>query len=154
MGGKYMARMHIRRRGRSHSKRPIRLKKPEWITLTPEEVEEMALNLAREGKYPSEIGIILRDQYGIPTFKQVTGKKLTKFLKEMGVKYEYPEDLSRLIEKAKKLSSHLKMNRKDYRNKHSLELIEAKIHHLSKYYKKRGILPVKWRYRTVVARVE
>ena len=148
-----MARMHIRRRGKSHSKRPVVMKKPEWLMHTPEEIEEIALKLAKEGKYPSEIGMILRDQYGVPTFKQVTGKKLTKFLEEHGIKYEYPEDLARLLEKAKNLTNHLKIHRKDYRNKHSLELVEAKIHHLSKYYKRKGLLPKKWRYRTVVARV-
>ncbi len=149
-----MARMHIRRKGKSHSKKPVVLKKPEWLTITKEEVEEIALKLAREGKYPSEIGRILRDKYGVPTFKQVTGKKLSKFLKENGIVYEYPEDLARLIEKAKNLTKHLRIHRKDYRNKHSLELIEAKIHRLSKYYKRKGVLPPNWRYRTVVARVE
>jgi small subunit ribosomal protein S15 len=146
--------MHIRRKGRSHSKRPIKMAKPEWLQLSQKEIEEIALRLAREGKYPSEIGMILRDQYGVPTFKQITGKKLTKFLEEHGIKYEYPEDLARLIEKAKNLTNHLRIHRKDYRNKHSLELIEAKIHRLAKYYKRIGKLPKGWRYRTVVAKIE
>ena len=149
-----MARMHIRRKGKSHSKRPVKMTKPEWLPLSQKEIEEIVLKLAREGKYPSEIGMILRDQYGVPTFKQVTGKKLTKFLEEHGIKYEYPEDLARLIEKAKNLTNHLKVHRKDYRNKHSLELVEAKIHRLAKYYKRLGKLPKDWRYRTVVARIE
>ncbi len=149
-----MARMHIRRKGKSHSKRPVEMKKPEWLQLTPEQVEEIALKLAKEGKYPSEIGMILRDQYGVPTFKQVTGKKLTKFLEEKGIKYEYPEDLARLIEKAKRVAAHLKVHKKDYRNRHSLELIEAKIHHLAEYYKRRGILPKDWKYKTIIAKIE
>jgi len=146
--------MHIRRRGASHSTRPVVMKKPDWVELSKEEVEEMALKLAREGRYPSEIGRILRDEYGIPSFKQITGKKLVKFLKEKGVNYEYPEDLARLIEKAKNLTKHLKQNKKDYKNKHSLELIEAKIHRLSKYYKRIGVLPKDWRYRTIVAKID
>lgn len=149
-----MARMHIRRKGRSHSKRPVELKEHEWIKYTREDIEKIVLKLAKEGKYPSEIGMILRDQYGIPTFKQVTGVKLAKFLRDRGIEYEYPEDLAKLIEKAKKLVNHLKSNRRDYKNKHSLELIEAKIHHLAKYYKSRELLPKKWKYRTVVARIE
>jgi len=128
--------------------------KPDWLKLTPEEVKEIALKLAREGKYPSEIGMILRDQYGVPTFKQVTGMKLSEFLEKEGIKYDYPEDLARLIEKAKRLTAHLKVHKKDYRNKHALELIEAKIHHLAKYYKRIGKLPKDWRYRTVVAKIE
>lgn len=149
-----MARMHIRRKGKSHSKKPVEMKKPEWLEISPEEIKQIALNLAREGRYPSEIGMILRDQYGVPTFKQIAGVKLTKFLREEGIEYEYPEDLARLIEKAKSLTNHLKTYRRDYRNKHSLELIEAKIHHLAKYYKGKGVLSKKWRYRTVVARIE
>jgi len=135
-----VARMHIRRKGKSHSKRPPILKRPEWVKLTPEEIEQIVIRLAKEGKWPSEIGMILRDEYGIPTFKQVMGKKLVKFLEEKGIKYELPEDLARLIEKAKRLMNHLKVHKKDYKNKHALELIEAKIHNLAKYYKRVGRL--------------
>lgn len=149
-----MARMHIRSRGKSHSKKPIIMKEPDWLQYDVEEIEKIVLKLAKEGKYPSEIGMILRDLYGMPSFKQITGKKLAKFLREKDIIYEYPEDLAKLIDKAKNLTNHLKTNRKDYRNKHSLELIEAKIHRLSKYYKRKGMLPKKWRYRTVVARLE
>ena len=149
-----MARMHIRRKGKSHSKRPPILKRPEWVKLTPEEIEQIVIRLAKEGKWPSEIGMILRDEYGIPTFKQVMGKKLVKFLEEKGIKYELPEDLARLIEKAKRLMNHLKVHKKDYKNKHALELIEAKIHNLAKYYKRVGRLPPDWSYKTVVAKIE
>lgn len=149
-----MARMHIRRKGKSHSKRPPILKRPEWVKLTPEEIEQIVIRLAKEGKWPSEIGMILRDEYGIPTFKQVMGKKLVKFLEEKGIKYELPEDLARLIEKAKRLMNHLKVHKKDYKNKHALELIEAKIHNLAKYYKRVGKLPPDWSYKTVVAKIE
>ncbi len=149
-----MARMHTRRKGKSHSKRPPILKRPEWVKYSPEEIEEIVIKLAKEGKYPSEIGMILRDEYGIPTFKQVMGKKLVKFLEEKGIKYEYPEDLARLLEKAKRLINHLRVHKKDYKNKHALELIEAKIHNLAKYYKRVGRLPKDWRYKTVVAKIE
>ena len=148
-----MARMHIRRRGKSHSKRPAVMAKPEWVTMSREEIRELVLKLAREGRRPSEIGMILRDQYGIPTFKQVMGVKLTKFLEENGIVYDLPEDLANLIDKARRLKEHLKKHKKDYRNKHSLELIEAKIHHLSKYYKRIGKLPPDWKYKTYVATV-
>ncbi len=149
-----MARMHIRRKGKSHSKRPVTMAKPDWVEMSREEIAELVIKLAREGKRPSEIGMILRDQYGIPTFKQVMGVKLTKFLEMNGVTYDLPEDLAMLIEKAKRLMNHLKYHKKDYKNKHSLELIEAKIHHLAKYYKRVGKLPKDWKYKTYVAQVE
>ena len=47
--------------------------RPEWVTYSNEEIEEMILKFNREGKSTSEIGIILRDQYGIPKVKDVTG---------------------------------------------------------------------------------
>lgn len=146
--------MHIRKKGKSHSKGPIRREKPEWVTMRPEEIERLVLRLAREGRRPSEIGLILRDQYGIPSFKAVMGCKLKEFLEAKGIKYDYPEDLARLIAKARRLQDHLKVHKKDYRNKHSLELIEAKIHRLSEYYKRIGALPKDWKYKTVVAKIE
>jgi small subunit ribosomal protein S15 len=36
----------------------------------------------------------------------------------------------------------------------SLELIEAKIHRLSKYYKRTGKIPGNWKYSAVIAQLE
>ena len=52
--------------------------KPDWVTYSNEEIEEMILKFTKEGKSTSEIGIILRDTYGIPSVKEST-----KSLKEM-----------------------------------------------------------------------
>ena len=145
-----MARIHARRRGKSHSTRPVAMKFPDWLELTPEVVEQLALQLAEEGRSLSEIGATLRDQYGVPTFKQVTGKKLLSFLREQKVNLDLPDDLKKLIEKAEKLRRHLNKNKRDYKNKHALELVEAKIHRLAKYYKRIGRLPEKWKYSTAV----
>lgn len=145
-----MARIHARRRGKSHSTRPVTMKFPDWLELTPEVVEQLVLQLAEEGRSLSEIGATLRDQYGVPTFKQVTGKKLLNFLREQKVGLDLPDDLKKLIEKAEKLRRHLSKNKRDYKNKHALELVEAKIHRLAKYYKRVGRLPEKWKYSTAV----
>ncbi len=146
--------MHIRRRGKSHSTRPPSKKVPIWLDLTPETVEQIVHKLAKEGKTPSEIGLILRDEHGVPLFEQVTGKKLTRFLEEKGEAPEMPEDITRLLDRAKGLIAHLKQNKKDRKNKHALESVEAKIYRLSKYYKRIGKLPKDWRYRSVVAKLE
>ena len=58
--------------------------RPEWVTYSDEEIEEMILKFNREGKSTSEIGIILRDQYGIPSVKDVTGERITEILKRNG----------------------------------------------------------------------
>ena len=55
--------------------------RPEWVTYSDEEIEEMILKFNREGKSTSEIGIILRDQYGIPSVKDVTGERITEILR-------------------------------------------------------------------------
>ena len=52
--------------------------RPEWVTYSDEEIEEMILKFNKEGKSTSEIGIVLRDQYGIPSVKDVTGERITE----------------------------------------------------------------------------
>jgi len=124
------------------SKRP-----PSWCRYTPEEVEALVIKLAKEGHPPSQIGTILRDQYAIPLVKPLTGKSATQILREAGIAPTIPEDLQNLIRKATRLYVHLERNKKDYHNKRALQLIEARIYKLSKYYKRKGVLPPKWRYK-------
>lgn len=73
--GDRMARMHARKRGRSGSKRPVRKEVPEWVQYTPEQVEQLVVELAKKGYQSAQIGLILRDTYGIPDVKLITGKK-------------------------------------------------------------------------------
>jgi small subunit ribosomal protein S15 len=103
------------------------------------------IKLAKEGNSPSMIGIILRDQYGIPLVKPVTGKSITEILKENGLAPAIPEDLDNLLKKAASLRAHLERNRGDRHNKRALQLVESKIHRLSEYYKSRGVLPRDWK---------
>jgi small subunit ribosomal protein S15 len=67
---------------------------------------------------------------------------------------ELPEDLNNILRKALGLQKHLKTNKSDSRNVRSLELVEAKIHRLSTYYKKIGRIPKNWKYKSVVAQLE
>jgi len=141
-----MARMHARRRGKSGSKRVYRDKKPEWVDLSTEEVEKIVVDLYNDGYEPSMIGMILRDRYGIPSVKQVTGKSMLKILKDNNVEIRMPEDLKSLILKAINLRKHLEIHKKDKHNMRGLQLIEAKIRRLSDYYKSKGVLPSDWKY--------
>jgi len=52
-----------------------------------------------------------------------------------------------------KLRRHLERNRKDFHNKRSLQLSEAKIYALTRYYKKRGMLPQDWRHRDEIVTI-
>ncbi len=149
-----MARMHKSRRGKSGSKKVYRNSPPEWVEMSAEEVEKKIMELYNEGYEPSQIGMILRDRYGIPSIKQVTGKKLMDILIENGIKPKYPEDLKALIKKALKLRRHLEIHKKDLHNRRGLQLIEAKIWRLSNYYKEKGYLPSDWSYDPEKLRVE
>lgn len=141
-----MARMHARKRGSSGSKRVYRDSAPDWVELSPDEVEKRILELYEEGNEPSMIGMILRDRYGVPSVKQVTGKKLAEVLKENNAMTGLPEDLKSLIDKALNLRKHAEEHRKDFHNIRGMQLTEAKVRRLAKYYKKKGILPPDWKY--------
>ncbi len=141
-----MARMHARRKGKSGSKRVYRDSPPEWVDLTPEKIEKKVVELFEMGYQTSQIGMILRDTYGIPSVRQITGKRITQILKENEKEITIPEDLRNLMVKALRLREHLQEHRKDIHNKRGLQLTEAKIHRLVKYYKSEGILPQDWKY--------
>jgi len=137
-------------KGKSHSTRPITRRSPSWCRYTPEEVEALVVKLAREGNPPSKIGVILRDQYGIPLIKPIVGKSLTDVLKDNNLAPSVPEDLGNLLRKASRLYAHLERHRGDKHNKRALQIVEAKIHRLSRYYKRKGVLPKDWKYRPTV----
>ena len=138
--------MPKKEKGKSHSTRPVSKRPPPWCKYKPEEVEAIVIKLAREGHNPSKIGIILRDQYGIPLVKPITGKSITQILKEADMAPPIPEDLEALLRKAGRLHAHLERHKKDLHNKRALQLIESKIRRLSRYYKREGVLPPDWKY--------
>ncbi|MEA1904285.1 MAG: 30S ribosomal protein S15 [Candidatus Hadarchaeota archaeon] len=117
-----------------------------WIEQSPKEVEELVVKLAREGVPPSKIGIILRDQHGIPSVKRVTGKDMAEILRVHGIRPKVPEDLLNVIRSAVGLYGHLDRGPKDFTAKRALERIESRVHKIVKYYKRRGLLPPDWRY--------
>ena len=142
--------MPKKEKGKSHSTRPITHRSPSWCRYTSEEVEALVVKLAREGNFPSKIGVILRDQYGIPLVKPIVGKSITEILKDNNLAPAIPEDLGMLLRKASRLHAHLERNRSDKHNKRALQIVESKIHKLSKYYKRKGLLPTDWKYTPTV----
>jgi small subunit ribosomal protein S15 len=140
-------------KGKSHQIRPVSKRPPSWCKYQPEEVEALIVKLAKEGNSPSRIGTILRDQYAVPLTKPITGKRVIKVLRENELAPSLPEDLASLLGKAESLVLHLEKNRTDLYNKRALQLIEAKIHKVSRYYKQKGVLPANWKYETKVASI-
>ena len=53
-------------KGISSSALPFKRKAPKWVTLTPSAVSDIIVKLAKKGLSPSQIGVLLRDQHGIP----------------------------------------------------------------------------------------
>jgi len=148
-----MARIHSHRHGKSHQTRPPSRSTPNWVTTSPEEARTVILKLAKDGVTPSRIGQTLRDDYGVPLVKPLAGKSLSAILIDGKAAPKVPQDLQDLIERAQRVQKHLQVHRSDRKNVHSLELVEAKIYRLSKYYKARGILPSDFKYTAVVAQL-
>ena len=106
----------------------------------------LIVKLAKENKTTSQIGILLRDQYGVPDVKLVVGKTLSAFLKEKNLLKELPEDLTALIKKSIAIRKHLDENKHDMDAKRGLLWTESKIQRLVKYYKESKHLALTWKY--------
>ena len=149
-----MARIHAHTRGQSHSVRPVSKNVPPWRIMTHTELSSLIVRLSKEGLTPSAIGTKLRDEYGIPLVKTVMEKTITQIRIENGIKEDMPEDLRQLVQRALALQRHLRTHNTDRRNVRSLELIEAKVHRLSKYYKRNMKISKDWKYASTIAQLE
>lgn len=141
-----MARIYSGKKGSSGSTKPVRKIPPSWLKYKPFEVEKLVVKLAKEGKTAAQIGITLRDMYGIPSVRAITKKKIVKILEENKLGPKIPEDLQNLIKRAIATEKHHKSNNKDKVGKRGLQLTESKIRRLVKYYKKCKKLPQDWKY--------
>lgn len=112
---------------------------------------EQIVKLAKKGKRPSEIGVILRDWHGIGQVRWLTGNKILRLMKSKGFSPAIPEDLYHLIKKAVATRKHLERNRKDRDSKFRLILVESRIHRLARYYKAKQVLAPTWKYESANA---
>lgn len=141
-----MARMYSRKKGKAGSKKPLVDKLKPWLNYTPQEIEQLIVKISKTGKNTAQIGMILRDSYGIPDIKKITNKTITKILKEHKLEAKLPEDIANLIKKQIKIIKHLEANKHDMPSRRGLMLTESKINRLKKYYKRIGVLPQDWAY--------
>ncbi|MBT6774582.1 30S ribosomal protein S15 [Candidatus Woesearchaeota archaeon] len=140
-----MARMHSRDKGKSGSTKPAK-KIPSWAPYKEKEVEKLVIKFSKAGKSTSEIGMILRDAYGINSVKALTSKKVNQILEENGLVKILPEDLLNLIRKMVDVKAHFDKNRQDMTSKRGLQLTQSKIMRLIKYYKKNKRLAADWKF--------
>ena len=134
------------KKGKHGSKKPPIKTVQSWVKAKPEEIEKLVIELAKERKTPASIGLMLRDQHGIPDVKAATGKNISKIMKENDLYPKIPDDMISLLKKAVLIREHLQRHRKDKHSRRGLENLEAKIRRLGKYYSREGILPANWRY--------
>ncbi|GLI45708.1 MULTISPECIES: 30S ribosomal protein S15 [Methanoculleus] len=148
-----MARMYARRRGTAGSVRPYRKEAPEWSNTDTAEIEKIVVELRKDGMSSSQIGLALRDRYGVPDVKLATGKRVNEILREKGLESEIPEDLRNLMQKALGLRKHLAENKKDVHNARQLQITESKVRRLGRYYVKSGRMPKGWTYKPETAEI-
>ncbi len=141
-----MARRYSGAKGKAGSKKPIRRAVPSWGRYGAKEVEMLIYKLHKEGQTPSQIGLHLRDVYGIPDVKILCKKSITQVLADKKVLNPLPEDLMALIKKLTLIRKHLDENKQDKVALRGLQLTESKIQSLIKYYKRTGKLAKDWKY--------
>ena len=122
-----------------------------WIKYEKEEIEKLILKLHKEGNSNAIVGVILRDQYGIPRAREMKIK--IKKVVEAQEKPVVPEDMFNLMKRAVNLHRHLAEKKGDAKATHGLEYIESKIRRLGKYYVKKKSLPKAWKYNIDQARL-
>ncbi|MBW3011800.1 30S ribosomal protein S15 [Candidatus Woesearchaeota archaeon] len=140
-----MARIYSKSRGKAGSKKPLQFK-ARWCTYKPKEIEMLIVKLAKSELSASQIGLTLRDTYGIPDVKKLTGKTITKILEEKEIKKKLPEDLSFLIKRLIALQKHLVNNHKDEVARRGITITASKINRLIKYYKNSKVLPQDFKF--------
>ena len=106
------------------------LTKPSWVKMKEPELKKIITELS-EKHSPSKIGLILRDQYGIPTTK-IFGKKLKAYLEEL--KINRNEDLENAEKKVDAIKEHLKKNITDKKAKHKLQHAQSRLNITRKYF--------------------
>jgi len=109
------------------------LAKPAWLKIKEDEMKQLIAELAKKYQ-PAQIGLILRDQYGIPTSK-IYGKKLKNYLKELGIKSSY--EFENAEKKLEKIKAHLKKNITDRKAKHRLQRAQSHLNRTRRYFAKK-----------------
>ena len=135
-----MARMYSRKKGNAGSHKPVDKTVPEWVGYQSGEVEQLIVKLAKQGKSSSEVGLILRDSYGIPSVKAVLQKGVTDVMKERKVAKKLPEDLVNIIQRHIAVMKHLAENKQDMVAHRGVQLAESRIKRLVTYYKRKKVL--------------
>ena len=118
----------------SKTKKQIKIEKPAWLKYSEDEVKAIILKLADKGMTSEKIGLVLRDQYGIPKAK-IYNLKISKILKEKD-KFQEPA-IGNLKTKLEKVITHYKKNKQDKKAERSLIITKAKLKKSQDYQKRK-----------------
>ena len=77
-----MGRMYGRGKGISKSSIPYKKKSPRWLSVGSSDLVKQMEQLAKKGYKPSQIGVILRDNYAVPQSGLINGAKILRLLKK------------------------------------------------------------------------
>ena len=119
---------------------------PKWLELSAEDAEKLIVDLRKDGHTTAEIGVILRDQYGVASVRNLCKKSVAQIIKDKIGKIDYPDDLLALIKRAVSMRKHLTQHKYDLSNKLKLQSVESKIRRISNYYVRKKMLPEGWKY--------
>ena len=85
-------------------------KKPSWVKTKPADFEKLVIELYKQGNDASKIGIILRDQHGVPKSK-IFGKRIMEIIKEAKIPIRSEADI--ISKKIEVLKLHIEKNKHD-----------------------------------------
>jgi|SRR3989344_1899158 len=108
--------------------KPQKIEKPSWLKYTEKEVKELILTIAKDQPSSEKIGLILRDQHGIPDVK-IYGLKISKVLSD---KFQEPTTKN-LQARLEKIITHYKKNKQDKRAERSLIITKSKLKKREEY---------------------
>ena len=79
--------MHTPGHGIARRALPYRRTPPSWNKLDSEQCQNEILKLAKKGLTPSQIGVVLRDSQGVPQVQFITGSKILRILRTLGMSF-------------------------------------------------------------------
>ncbi len=100
------------------------VEKADWTKIKPAEIEKIIVELARQGEPPEKIGLILRDQHGIPKAK-LLGTKIGKILNKN--KLDSNSEKKNIVQKIENLKKHSQKHKHDYTAMRKAVMYSARI---------------------------
>lgn len=110
--------------------------KPAWLKYTEEEVKAIIIKLSNKGITSEKIGLILRDQYGIPKVS-LYGLKIKQVIEEKSKNFQEPTNIN-LKNKLKRIVDHYQKNKQDKNAGRALIITKAKLKKSDEYLAKKS----------------